>query len=386
MRIIMQRLKRGGAIVLSLGAIVVFDQATNGFAQSSVEQLRTEVQTIRDSIKDFSVEFQFDAVKAPSNAVGFDHMLVAVKDHELFRMERHYGTMASDGEEPAKTFVAASFDGLKGYGYYQVTRMATVRDDGNIPLIDTEGSGYFDMLLYYPCSMARGEGVHRHDLLTKLDSAGATLRAEQQEIEGHLCHVLDLDSLPNGQPKQTIWLDAQRGLLPIQRHVFTRGADGNAQLLLELRIDEAVQLSEHVWMPTKGVRRTFAVGMNPDPTVATEYHMSVRMNADGTLAISLNTGLADSYFNYASELPPGTTVADLEAGTQWMVSSAEYQSGAEAAIASAGVRPAKRSEGVFTRFVSDAVTARPWNSAAWVALMACCAGVGAFVTIRQLRR
>ncbi len=45
-------------------------------------------------------------------------------------------------------------------------------------------------MLWYPCSVARGEGLHPNDLLSVLDSPHSMVSDQVDEIDGHLCYVV----------------------------------------------------------------------------------------------------------------------------------------------------------------------------------------------------
>ncbi len=384
-------ISRNAAMCLALAgcATCLCATASVDSGEEALHDLRESVAELRSSMTDFSVEFTFEAIHAGgSNAIAMDHRLVAIKNSNMIRMERQYSGFApADGSDGAPSwFVAASYDGEQGCGYQQVNRLAYVRASGEIPLIDTEGSGFFDLMRYYPCSQARGEGIHARDLLSVLDASDATVRSNPEQVDGHACFVVDVGELSEGHPKESIWIDPERGYLPVVQQVFVNKPDGTAGLLLEHRIEQAVELEGGVWVPVRGSRKTFGFGLNPDTSVATEYEMQVTGNEDGSPLVSMNTGLLDSYFDYSTSLPAGTLVADLDTGDQWVASNSDYAAAADAVLASADISallPVPHPDSSWIQSVL--IESTPLRRTSWIILTLSALAIGCGLALRHIR-
>jgi hypothetical protein len=291
-------------------------------------ELITEIEARRTAIQDLDVRFVFYAVgQVPASAVQRDARRVFLKGTDRIRIDRTYRI----GQTQYET--SASLTGTRGWGYQAVNKQAYTRLGTDIPLIDTEGSGFFDVMMWYPCSVARGEGLNTNDLLSFLDSDDSVVLAQTEIINGHSCHVVqELDS--NGQEVARVWIDPAWGYLPVKQNQFsTCTGSPPIPILVVLTITQASQVMAGVWLPTAGQRTTSAVPQVEELSNGLQYSMAVQQDASGLL-LHVNQGVDDAVFDLSTKLPPTTMVADLDTGQFWVASARNYSAVADAALAS----------------------------------------------------
>jgi hypothetical protein len=277
-------------------------------------ELIAEIEARRAAIQDLDVQFVFYAVgQVPANAVGRDARRVFLKGNDRIRIDRTYRI----GQTRFET--AASLTGTRGWGHQSVNKRAYTRLGTDIPLIDTEGSGFFDLMMWYPCSVARGEGLCPNDLLSVLDSHDSRVLAGTESINGHSCYVVGvLDAASEVVARVSI--DPARGYLPVEQHYFTTAVGSQAREVVSFTVTEATEVMDGVWLPTAGQRITGALPDVEALSNGLRYTMAVQQDASGLL-LHVNKGLDDAVFDLSATLPPETLVADLDTGRQWLASA-----------------------------------------------------------------
>lgn len=334
-------------------------------------ELIAEIQRRRAAIESLDVEFAFYAVgEVPTHALQLD-MRSVVLEGDKVRIDRTYRIGGVDGGETYST--SASFDGARGWGYQAVNQIAYTRQDGQIPLIELEGSGFFDLILWYPDSVTRGEGLHVNDLLSMLDSPHSVVSEEFDVIDGFLVYVVELR--PADQLIGRIWIDPNRGYLPV-RQVYYSGPFPT----VELRILETVQFANDVWLPVLGERVTEP---NPDREELFRglwFEMKVKEDARGPL-LKVNEGVDNGIFDLSRTFPPRTTAIDLDRNRLWKVSAHDYSASADAALASFSTTTRQ-----FGGESSDLGDEALWGDPLWLALMSAAGLVGAGLLLVHHRR
>jgi hypothetical protein len=349
----MSVMRNGLALTASLACpLGVFGQVL------SIAQLHEEVAISRSGVIDLEVDFTFAAAEALQLGLIADHRLVLISGDRLW-MEREY--LLGDGGEPRSFFTGTSIDGQVGWGYQQINRRAYTQATGDLPLIDTEGSGFFDLMMWYPCSQIRGQGPHGMDLLSILASPQARVREQLEELNGSPCHVVDVVNPSTAQIGVSIWLDGARGFLPVLQH-----HDVNDGGLLELEMIETIETAADVWLPVRGERRWSGGPTQPD---ATTYSMVVATDAHGLAHAYTNQGLPDDRFDYSTSLPPGTLISNLDTGAFWVATGDDYRSMARAAIASV---PTVRATGASAAAPASPPTMLPLRNPWWIGLVVTC--------------
>lgn len=337
------------------------------------DDLIAEIQRRRAAIENLDVEFAFYAVgERPAHAIQVDTRRVVLRGDKL-RIDRTY---RFDGVDDGASYsTSGSFDGARGWGYQSVNKLAYTQRDGQIPLIDTEGSGFFDLILWYPCSVARGEGLHVNDLLSVLDSPDSVVSDEFDVIDGFPCYVVDVR--PADQLMARIWIDPSLGYLPV-RQVYYSGSF--VQPVVEFRILETVQVADDVWLPLRGERVTAPRIDREELSRGLRYEMKVKEAALGPL-LKVNEGVDNGIFDLSRTLHPATTVIDLDTDKVWITSARDYSASADAALASFS-----RTTRQFGGESSDLRDEAPWGDPRWLALISAAGLVGAGLLLLHQRR
>ncbi len=213
-----------------------------------------------------------------------------------FRMHREIERPVG-GETPGSAVSEIAFDGQTQTALLPDEAIGVISEGTNLNgLVE---SGVWGMMML-AAPQPGGFGIDDGSLESLL--ARGTLRGELEWIDGVPCHVVD--ATRDGVRYATIWLDAERDLLPVRRVVYS--ADGN--MASEVTVDDAVFVDdESTWLPASWQTRFRARG----ETFSTQTVVHAE-------SIELNGPIEDSEF--AIEFPPGTAVADQVSGITYRVS------------------------------------------------------------------
>jgi len=207
-------------------------------------EILVAVEAIRSRIEDLSVHFSSDALKAPASFMGNRFHETAVIKGDKTYFDREFGAAPEHDKMLFRREVA--FNGKRSTMHHVNSGIASVHSKRERET-KTQGSEYFDlMLLNSP--RPDGDGVSDQNLVSLLKSDRSHVREEMQAVNGHFCHVIDLVDPIFNRTRLTVWLDADRGFLPIKQVYY--GGKGLQQVTIEFVIEEAVELQPHyrTWM------------------------------------------------------------------------------------------------------------------------------------------
>lgn len=212
-----------------------------------------------------------------------------------FRMHREIERPVG-GETPGSAVSEIAFDGQTQTALLPDEAIGVISEGTNLNGL-VESGVWAMMMLAAP--QPGGFGIDDGSLESLL--ARGTLRGELEWIDGVPCHVVD--ATRDGVRYATIWLDAERDLLPMRRVVYA--ADGS--VASEVTVDDAVFVNDGAaWLPASWQTRFRARG----ETFSTQTVVHAE-------SIELNAPIEDSEF--AIEFPPGTAVADQVSGITYRV-------------------------------------------------------------------
>jgi hypothetical protein len=239
--------------------------------------------------------------------------VISVKGEKILR-DHTYGT--NPVHDPALHHRIVSYDG--NVSVAQISNLGqAIISDGKSREAGTQGLLFFDFTMW---NAAKPGGTGRCDqsLLSLLRSAGTTVRGSLEHVGNRACHVVEFRSSPAMEPDLVVWIDADRGFLPL-RQVFSKGVVAK-QPVLEFLVTEMYELPSGHWIPTKGTKTVLGSG------VQTEF--AVISDAGGTPKVQLNTIVNDELFRLQDRVPPGFTVAHLDTNQFWTVAGTDYEQGA----------------------------------------------------------
>jgi len=294
------------------------------------KDLLAGVEALRSEISDLTVSYSFNAIKPIDNPNYWGvltHQVAVVKGDKTYQ-DYQYGPAAQFGIKFRKQ---TTYNGTRSASYtFNTTGMAgirTKRDDET----RTQGWAFFDFMLL--------NDLHSQNLASILRSGSSSLRAKLENIDGRRCHVVDVVSPGR---RMTIWIDADRGFLPI-RHTYLSDRMG---AVMQFDIQDAVEVAKGHWMVVRGTKKSRSV--EPKDPNLWEYESILEVDglAAGTPEIRINSGVADEFFDLWNRLPPGTLVSDMDAQKTWRVGGTDLnqlKSAAEPATQNAEVQVPERS-------------------------------------------
>lgn len=285
----------------------------------TLDDLVAGVEGAREGLASFQVEYvyQVDDVDAPNQGHlwASNHYVVALDDGKFLR------TRLSSDPDRADVFTIIAFDGEHSGRYHQGTQVAMINDESGLEWLDTEASGFFDLMRWYPCREIRTGSPYHLDLLGLLNGnawngAGSPqLRSETEEINGHETYVVDLYPLFADEPTYTIWIDAERGFLPILQKYYSPHT-GNLMTIRE--IHQAHEIAEGIWIPVEGTI-TFTGGSTEPDVFFSKRTVTVQSSPDSGYSASISPEFEAGYFDITTHLPPGTHAFDLTTDEGWVV-------------------------------------------------------------------
>ena len=138
------------------------------------------------------------------------------------------------------------------------------------------------------------------------------MRPEREAIDGRDCIVIDL---PSTNKVQSIWIDPDRGYLPVRHRVTVHG---EAVPLVENSVTDAIQVTEHAWLPIEARRQVSSKALNAEELCGNETPrlfitmMKVKQTQDDEPILRVNEEIAPEQFDLEPTLPPATIVHDLD--------------------------------------------------------------------------
>jgi|GEM_PF-3311617 len=306
------------AFILTQNAYFEDYSWASGAVQLDKQEILLGVESVYSQIEDINVSFSFNALKAPANNLhARSHKTAVVKASKLY-LKHTYG---ADPEYSTTTFVRkVAFNGAVSTTYTARNGSAVV-ETRKSKEADTQGSGFFDlMLLNQP--RPDSDGASDQSLLSLLRSKDSRLRAALEEVDGHPCHVVDLIDASTKPPRMTVWVDCERGFLPL-RHIYRIRPKYDA-IIMKFSIEEAIQLKEGLWFAVKGRKMVYPAVNIPEIGPGLEHVMEVDGWKEGEPALYINQGISDSFFDLWLHLPIGTFVWDKDNDHQWIVKQGDY--------------------------------------------------------------
>lgn len=292
----------------------------------SANEIAKRVRHTREQLANLDVTYTFaSASPLPANAIAWETRRVVLADRRML-VEREYGSRDSEGVTSI-----GGYDGKQFWLYRHSVRQAEISSDAAAMhyAIATEGSGFFDLMRWYPDHATCFGSMHHLDLLALIESPSARIRAEQESIDSRLCIVIDnLDMA--GNIIESVWLDPTRSFLPIRQELRSSGEcevaaepdhAGSGNIFRDFAgrsagapasgqegvvtatfvIDEAREVLPGIWVPVAGRRLT----------ETTRFEMNVQINDAGRHVLT-TIGADTAEFNYRRHLPGGTMVFDLD--------------------------------------------------------------------------
>lgn len=270
-------------------------------ADITLRDLARRVAETRSRIHDLSVTFSFNITSGGAgNLFAHSHMSVTLKGTRLL-IDHEY----SPADKDSSFHRITSFDGERST-IYDASRSTAIVVPNRERELTTNGLGFFDLFMLNPTTSGVS-GADRMDLVALLHSPDAVLRPAREKIDGHDCFVVDEFGPDINRPKLTVWIDPARGDLPIRQQYFA----ASPTPYMQFDIVSAAQIQPGLWVPLTGRKST---GFVPGGPEASNMRWDMIVDTVPGAMISINSGVADSTFDLASNLPPGVKVVRRDNG------------------------------------------------------------------------
>jgi len=277
-------------------------RAAEGTGKSALskQDILAAVTKARSQIQDLTVTYSWNALKAPADAPNFRSRVTATVQKGKTLMDHEYGP------DPQYNLVIwhrrVAFNGERST-FYQVDWQTAITTRKRSWETNTQGYEFFNMMLLNP-PRGRFDGVSGQSLLSVLSSGLARLRPELENVDGRPCYVIVVYQgyiFGRSRPHLTVWLDAERGFLPVrQKYEY-----GQA---MEFRVEQAAEIKPGLWFAVRGTKQVY----DDKGTIESDYRLEVDGWKEGCPAIAINRGLAADFFDLWKQLPWGTRLFDEE--------------------------------------------------------------------------
>jgi len=178
--------------------------------------------------------------------------------------------------------------------------------DGIAPLYYPRDVGFFRLNLMAAAPPHNpGEcGCGDSNLVSLLSSPTARVRPVTETIDGHECEVVEIPG------DLAVWLDLERGLLPLKQEFFVRDSE---RVRDEYLVTAAAEFDDGVWLAVRGVQRTFPMdAQDPRPREGDVTRIFVQTRTDGSLKLQVNRRLDDRPFDFRTAMPTGASLVDRD--------------------------------------------------------------------------
>ena len=281
---------------------------------------------------------------------------VSVKGPKIL-WEFTYGP--NPARDPAAFHRIVSFDGSVSVGQ-QSTLGQVLIDPGRNHEARSQDRFFFDLSLMNAPRSAGGD----QSLVSLLRSSASQVRPQLEEAGGALCHVVEFVRHAALGPRQVVWIDTQRGYLPV-RQVFYTGTVPRA-VQMEYVVEDAIELPSGHWVPVSGWKQVGDL----------HWDFAVQRNPAGQYRVEVNTIGNDAIFRLQDRLPAGFLVHHRGTGELWTVANGDYERGA-ATLASVIRNQKLDRHGVRVQSVDKDLSKPRAASASILSL----AGIGALCTL-----
>lgn len=223
------------------------------------------------------------------------HVLIDA-DRGRYSVDRTVAVSDAAGEPRTEVTTHFDFDGVAQGAYLPERGIGLLKEDADLdPRVE---SGLWGVMLWSPPA-PDGLGIDDGSLVSLL--AHGRVRPHLETVGGRPCHVVD--AFQQGVRYATVWLDVDRGLLPMRR--VTYGHDG--QPTSEVTVESVVYLEDQdLWLPESW---------------QTVLHLAGRQLSKRTVihpeSVEINPPVQDD--DFAPRFPPGTIVTDQIAGLTYRV-------------------------------------------------------------------
>jgi hypothetical protein len=197
-------------------------------------------------------------------------------------------------------FTASAWNLDHGLSYARKQRIARQLAAIDADVMHTKGTGFFDLMMWFPPIDNQAARVDASDLLAMLADPRAVMQPELALLGDAACHVLDVGR-PDGSIAKRIWIDTERGGFPLRHEHF--GADGNPVVIYE---STSLAEIDGVWVPLQG----FKWAPQQDGFPGDEVLIDVDVNDEGVPLVGLNGRIDPDVFEYHDQLPAGTVIVD----------------------------------------------------------------------------
>lgn len=311
----------------AIATAMLVGPAAAGPQTMSKDALRDGVKDAREQLTaaGLRVNQSWTMDDGPSDAIQYSRTVLELQD-EKYKATRF---RKQDGDEVEVNDVA--YNGERSWRYQRFNNRLLIEDGpGLINQVSTEAYGIFELMAWDPTHEIMTGSRRDRDLLAILSSDNAVVRPETEEINGRETHVVDLYRLGTsrslwqantnrfvkgkknacGPPThtgglvRTVWIDAERGYLPIRQQSYRPSRDtGEPEISFVFQITEARELADGLWIPVEGRRQSRF----------TEYRIAVVRTDDGIYDVAIAPDIPASHFDLSNHLPDDIRVSDLDA-------------------------------------------------------------------------
>lgn len=282
--------------------------AVNAFGDVDIPtpaELASNIQAQRDLLRqNFLVEVEMKLIAGPSGTVEYARDRVALSG-AAFAVT----TTLCDEPTGLKSCVKESslWDGVTGAVYHQIGNRVFLYDNADEATGVAESAidmnEWFTTLRWYPVTL--NGALKDADLLSALQSDSVSVRPSVEVIGGSQCVVVDR-LRHDGTLYETLWLDRERGFVPIlQRHFASDGV-----LIIEREVTDVMCLPNGAWVPISGTK--FVPAREDTETLSenVEAYFQVTLSNAGVPVVSCTPLSLE--FDLAGHPPAGSKVVNSD--------------------------------------------------------------------------
>jgi hypothetical protein len=251
---------------------------------------------------------KFGTLVAPNSMVELTECTLWRSGQRFRRDMVNSGTLPTGGE--ARIEYVESFDGARLHTRSDNARSYIIRPGPTPEEQATIGDAFMDFHLRNKVLSGTG-GLRGQSVVTLLATLTAAVRPDQQNVNGHMCHVVDIHIADTEMLQGTVWIDASVGCLPMKQIFYGGAIEGGTQpVMLQFEVLKTYTVEPGVEIVQEGLK---IVRPNTDNEIVYRYILEVA-KGDPTLGLPIDETV------FVPPVPTGYVCKDIAVNKTWIQS------------------------------------------------------------------
>jgi hypothetical protein len=274
----------------------------------TIEDLRQQIAGVRSAITSVDVTWTVKRdPHEPRRVVESKNRLLADDTGRSIMWTLSSVTTNLDNElRFTKSIAVHAFDGDVTVSFAEDHPHARIQRGRSIHA-QTTTSELCQLNLFAPAVEPISPGLIVPDLLQLVNAEHASLRPEPEVVDGRACVVVDVALKEGWEPVTTLWIDVERGCVPLKRVIKEQGTNATTSY----HADDVVQAKPGVWWVLSGSKVQSGYTMDAEiGSINATWMIAVEKDDAGVPALIMNAEVTPRDFQ--PKVPTGYLVMDQD--------------------------------------------------------------------------